>query len=80
MRRPKSIRALAQHGRELVLARYDWDVLAAKLEQAWKNVSANRTGTGMHVVQLMASPFSVVPSGKWSAWPWLCRSTIAPLS
>jgi glycosyltransferase involved in cell wall biosynthesis len=37
LRHPEPILAMAQHGRKLVLERYDWDVLAAKLEQVWEN-------------------------------------------
>jgi glycosyltransferase involved in cell wall biosynthesis len=36
IRDPARIRAMAQHGRQLVLERYDWDVLAGKLEQTWE--------------------------------------------
>ncbi len=36
IRRPKLIREMADNGRRLVRERYDWDVLAKKLEQVWE--------------------------------------------
>jgi glycosyltransferase involved in cell wall biosynthesis len=36
IRTPAVVRDMAQEGRKLVLARYDWDVLANKLEQSWE--------------------------------------------
>jgi glycosyltransferase involved in cell wall biosynthesis len=36
MRTPALVRDMAQEGRKLVLERYDWDVLANKLEQSWE--------------------------------------------
>src|SRR5206468_1499634 len=36
IRAPGPIRAMAEHGRQLVLERYDWDALAGKLEQVWE--------------------------------------------
>jgi glycosyltransferase involved in cell wall biosynthesis len=36
IRRPEPLRQMARQGRELVLGRYDWDVLAVKLEQVWE--------------------------------------------
>jgi glycosyltransferase involved in cell wall biosynthesis len=35
IRRPECIRSMAEEGRRIVVERYDWDVLATKLEQAW---------------------------------------------
>ena len=35
IRCPDSIRSMAEEGRRIVAERYDWDVLADKLEQAW---------------------------------------------
>jgi glycosyltransferase involved in cell wall biosynthesis len=36
MREPARVQTLAEHGRQIVLATYDWDVLARKLEAAWE--------------------------------------------
>ncbi len=36
IRNPERIRAMASSGRQLVLDRYDWDVLADKLEKVWE--------------------------------------------
>ncbi len=36
IRHPKLIREMADNGRRLVRDRYDWDVLAKKLEQVWE--------------------------------------------
>ena len=36
IRDPHGAQALAEHGRQIVLATYDWDVLARKLEAAWE--------------------------------------------
>jgi len=35
IRSPTAIREMAGNGRQMVLERYDWDVLAGKLEQVW---------------------------------------------
>jgi glycosyltransferase involved in cell wall biosynthesis len=40
IRDPHSARALAQNGRRRVLERYDWDVLAGRLEQVWQKCVA----------------------------------------
>jgi glycosyltransferase involved in cell wall biosynthesis len=37
LRHPEQARALAEEGRRVVLERYDWDVLADKLEQVWED-------------------------------------------
>ena len=40
---------MAEHGRQLVLERYDWDALAGKLEQVWEEcvvASAVTAGKG----------------------------------
>jgi glycosyltransferase involved in cell wall biosynthesis len=40
--RPKDAQARAKQGREKVLAEYNWDVLANKLDQVWRDtVEAN---------------------------------------
>jgi len=36
IRDPHGAQALAEHGRQIVLATYDWDVLARKLEASWE--------------------------------------------
>jgi glycosyltransferase involved in cell wall biosynthesis len=36
IRNPARVRAMAQQGRQIVLDRYDWDVLAGKLERVWE--------------------------------------------
>jgi polysaccharide biosynthesis protein PslH len=36
IRHPEAMSALAEHGRRLVLAMYDWEVLAKKLETSWE--------------------------------------------
>jgi hypothetical protein len=36
------VRDMAQEGRKLVLQRYDWDVLANKLEQSWEKCLRSR--------------------------------------
>ena len=41
MRNPASARATAQAGRAVVEARYDWSVLAQKMEQAWEEMDAH---------------------------------------
>jgi glycosyltransferase involved in cell wall biosynthesis len=33
---PQRLQGMAEHGRRLVLERYDWDVLADRLEQVWE--------------------------------------------
>lgn len=43
IRHPEHIRALAQHGREVVRARYDWDRLADKLESVWQKCVFGQT-------------------------------------
>jgi polysaccharide biosynthesis protein PslH len=35
IRNPQAVQAQAREGRQRVLARYDWDILADKLEQVW---------------------------------------------
>jgi polysaccharide biosynthesis protein PslH len=44
IRQPAAVRTMATRGRELVMARYDWDVLAGKLEQVWENCMVNPAG------------------------------------
>ena len=39
MRHPQPARLQALHGRERVLAEYDWDGLAKKLELAWQQAA-----------------------------------------
>lgn len=41
MRHPEPIRAMARRGRQLVRERYDWKVLADKLEQSWLAAQAD---------------------------------------
>jgi glycosyltransferase involved in cell wall biosynthesis len=41
IRMPAVVRDMAQEGRKLVLQRYDWDVLANKLEQSWEKCVAS---------------------------------------
>ncbi|MGH7173682.1 MAG: glycosyltransferase [Gemmataceae bacterium] len=36
IRHPERVRTMARHGREVVRSRYDWETLAAKLEQVWE--------------------------------------------
>ena len=36
IRNPQTARAMAQLGRQFVLERYDWDILAERLERAWE--------------------------------------------
>jgi glycosyltransferase involved in cell wall biosynthesis len=36
IRNPAQMQAMAEHGRRLVLATYDWEVLARKLEASWE--------------------------------------------
>jgi glycosyltransferase involved in cell wall biosynthesis len=43
IRAPEAARALAQAGRRCVLERYDWDVLADKLERVWMNCVCGET-------------------------------------
>ena len=38
IRSPIRAQAMAEHGRRLVLERYDWDALAKFLEQSWERV------------------------------------------
>jgi polysaccharide biosynthesis protein PslH len=46
IRSPRPIRDQASNGRRLVLERYDWDVLAGKLEQVWEKAShSTQVGT-----------------------------------
>jgi glycosyltransferase involved in cell wall biosynthesis len=40
IRHPEQARAMARRGREIVLERYDWDVLAGKLERVWEKCVA----------------------------------------
>ncbi len=42
IRRPGPIRAMADSGRRLVRERYDWDVLADKLERVWEECVTRR--------------------------------------
>jgi hypothetical protein len=35
LRDPEAARAQAEHGRQVVLERYDWGTLADRLEQVW---------------------------------------------
>jgi hypothetical protein len=39
MRRPQVARMRAMHGRDRVLAEYDWGSLAAKLEEVWRDAA-----------------------------------------
>jgi glycosyltransferase involved in cell wall biosynthesis len=43
IRRPDEARRTAERGRRLVLERYDWDVLAGKLEAVWWNCLRSRS-------------------------------------
>lgn len=36
IRQPDEMRAMAEHGRQIVLETYDWEVLAKKLEACWE--------------------------------------------
>ena len=36
IRNPQTARDMAEQGRQVVLERYDWDILAGRLEQAWE--------------------------------------------
>ena len=38
IRAPEAALAMAECGRQRVLERYDWNVLAGKLEEVWKKV------------------------------------------
>ena len=49
IRAPERMHAQAEHGRERVLARYDWDRLAGQLEQVWMRCASepeNRRAVG----------------------------------
>ncbi|MBI1831529.1 MAG: glycosyltransferase [Planctomycetes bacterium] len=45
IRNPDAVRALAEHGRRIVLETYDWSVLARKLEAAWEKCIACASST-----------------------------------
>jgi len=45
IRNPDAMRALADHGRRIVLDTYDWSVLAKKLEASWEKCSACASST-----------------------------------
>jgi glycosyltransferase involved in cell wall biosynthesis len=44
LRDPGAMRAMAEHGHRRVLERYDWDVLADRLEQVWLDLAGRRAG------------------------------------
>jgi len=46
LRAPEQAQALAEHGRRVVLAHYDWDVLADKLEQVWEECQPSTSPGG----------------------------------
>jgi polysaccharide biosynthesis protein PslH len=45
IQRPAEVRAMAEHGRRLVLETYDWGVLATKLEASWQRSIASPSPT-----------------------------------
>jgi glycosyltransferase involved in cell wall biosynthesis len=44
IRRPQELQETAERGREAVLARYDWDPLADKLDAVWRSVARTSAG------------------------------------
>jgi glycosyltransferase involved in cell wall biosynthesis len=49
MRNPASARAMVQAGRAVVESRYDWSVLAQKMERAWEEMDAHTRRTACAV-------------------------------
>ncbi len=44
IRAPQEARRMAEHGRDVVRQRYDWDVLADRLEAVWESVARRAAG------------------------------------